>query len=74
MKRRNFEKEWQKRLDENRRLTEKPFLPKKAFGVAAWVMSYLFYVILVISFGATLGMFLVFGGKLLQVSRAILFL
>ncbi len=46
----NFEKELNKRLEENRRLSEKQFLPRRAFGLASWLVENMFYILLVLSF------------------------
>lgn len=50
MQQTEFERAWKKRLTENRKLVEHPYLPQRTFGAAAFVGRNLFWVVLVISF------------------------
>lgn len=74
MKRKKFERELDKRLEENKRLTGKPFLPGVFFPASSFVATHLFWVMLIVSFLITL---VIFGGaqeKLLGLSKLLLLL
>lgn len=74
MRQREFEKEFAKRLSENRRLVERPFLPGVFFPLAALVAFHLFYVLLVGSVILALVTFGLFQEEVLRLSRVILWL
>jgi len=47
---RNYKKEFYQRLGENRKLSERQFLPERLFGVASWMIFNMFYILLFLSF------------------------
>lgn len=74
MKRREFERELDKRLTENKKLSKRQFLPKSVTPLASFVSLNLFYVVTGVSFLATGLLFGLFQSQLLRVSRVILLL
>ena len=74
MKRNDFEKELDKRLAENKKLSTRQFLPKSITPLASFVSLNLFYVVMAVSFLVTSLLFGLLQSQLLRVSRVILLL
>lgn len=74
MRKREFEKELERRLTENKQLWEHPFLPKPVVPVAVFVANHLFYLVVAAAFLLTMVSFLISNTFGLAVSRRILLL
>lgn len=74
MKKENFQKELERRLEENKKLMEKPFIPGRVSSVASFVVLHLFYVVVVMSLLGTAVLFGGFSKELLRISKMILLL
>lgn len=74
MRKREFEKELERRLTENKQLWEHPFLPKAIVPVVVFVANHLFYLVVIAAFLLTVVSFMVSDTFGLAVSRRILLL
>ena len=74
MKQREFERELAQRLEENKKLAERQFLPGFVFPLVAFVASHLFYLLVILAFILTVVSFLVSETFGLAVSRRLLLL
>lgn len=74
MKQREFERELNRRLEENRQLVEHPLLPGRLFGVANVVGRHLFSIVVVVALVMAGVMTLGFPAQLKWVNAVMLFL
>ena len=74
MKTTEFERELERRLAENKQLSEHPFLPKEMVPMAVFVANHLFYLVVGVAFLLTVLSFMISDTFGLAVSRKILLL
>ncbi|MBI2010500.1 MAG: hypothetical protein HYS86_05015 [Candidatus Chisholmbacteria bacterium] len=74
MRQKEFERELEQRLTENKQLWEHPFLPKEMVPVVVFVANHLFYLAVIAAFLLTVASFLISDTFGLAVSRRILLL
>lgn len=74
MKKGEFEREWKRRLKENRQLLEHQYLPERMFFLAAFVGQHLFWVVLTMSFLLALLTTRIFPAQLKVIHTIMLFI